>query len=454
MCPGTNKDITFATLQTLQTIVQSVSYDETVCDNILVKVFETILGPLADVNARLFTPATAIAFSCARASNYAAITVSNKVLPLFLTQIEINCEKTTQRSTLLELMTQLIVICSTKHVLNQLDGDNLTGIQRELILCLSEDEELLKVALNSLTNVADIMSLENRQNVYSTINQHLHTQLLAYVEPVLFAFAKKYPNEVMEKIIKTLLIRDQLNADNAGYTIETICSLVSISDFTVAALTFTFENIFDTKDSHIQIVALTNLRQLLENNLDDLLLADLYKNYQLIDKFFNFVNSNVTLNSCILVQISDILRLMVKSLDVKEQTIVIEKYLPKMDLQRTDHLYLTAGILGYLDEAIQLDHFERIVNELTKLSMSSDDEQIHQICNHLLCSMFNKMPDDEKHNSILRRVIGYLETEIHKNHKKAVAVVSWISKGLLARGHSDAAELINTVNHFCFFELV
>lgn len=364
--------------------------------------------------------------------------------------MEINRERNTQRSTLLELMTQLIIICTTKHVLKQLDADILTNIQKELMLCLSdtESEEILKVALNSLANLADIMSEENRDKVYCTINQHLHTKLLANVEPVLLAFAKKYPNEVMEKVLNMLLKRELLNADNAGYTIETVCLLVSIPDFTDAALTFTFANIFDTNDSQIQIVALTNLRQLLETNLDDLLLTDLYKNYQLIDKFFNFVNSNI--NSCILVQISDILRLMVKSLDAAEQTVVIEKYLPKMNLQRIDHLYLTAGLLGYLNENVQLDHFEAIVNELTQLSLSTKDEQIQQICNQLLCSLFNKMPDNEKHNSILRRTITYLETEIKKNNKKAVEVVSWISKGLLARGHSDAAELINTVRIFFF----
>lgn len=147
-----------------------------------------------------------------------------------------------------------------------------------------------------------------------------------------------------------------------------------------------------------------------------------------------------------LYEISQILRLVVRSLNVDAQHAVIAKYLPTVNLTLKTDLYFTTGLLGHLEQTVDLEnHFEHLIDELTKLSLNNPDEEITRLSNHLLCSLFNKCPDNDAHRSVLAKAIALIKDEIKKHNKKAVEVLSWISKGLLVRGHTDAAELIDTV---------
>lgn len=444
--PGTDKDITLAALAALKTIVQSVSYDQTACDNILIKVEDTILGSLADVDARLFGPSVAIALSCASASKYSASRVTNKLLPLFLSQCKANKERTTQYTTIMDIVSQFLTICKEVGILTELDRQSIESAQTIFIECLSSKNAFFVVGLQSLINSVDIITSENRSMVYNIIKQHLEDdEYFAETKLLLFAFAKKYPDEVMTNVVQDIMTKTA-NQKCVGNQIEVLCSLVPIEAFTKVAFKFTFDFIFgDSKNSELRFIALTNLRIVCENDTTGRLLAVLFGQYNIIEKLVQLVRDS-QLSSDILMQICEILRLIVKSISVDEQLIVVRKYLPPMDLNRCGDLYLAAGILGFLDENVQIeDHFENIIGELTKLSLATDDKQIAKLCNQLLCSMFNKMPDTEQNKNVLRKTIDLLKSEIVANNKKAIKIVSWISKGLLVRGHSTAAELIDTV---------
>lgn len=445
--PGSDKDLTVAALAALKTIVQSVSYDQTACDNILVKVDETILGSLADVDARLFGPSVAIAMSCASASKYSASRVTNKLLPLFLSQCQANKERTTQYTTVLGIVSQFLTICKELGVLAELDRQSIESAQRIFVDCLSGKNDLFVVGLHSLIDSVDIIIAENRSTVYNIIKEHVNDdKYFAETKRLLFAFAMKYPDEVMTNVIQDITTK-AANQTCVGNQIEVLCSIVPIETFTEVAFKFTFDYIFgDSKQSDLRLISLTNLRIVCENDTNGRLLTVLYSQYNIINRLVQLVHDS-QLDSDTLMQICEILRLIVKSLSVDEQFIVIKKYLPPMDLNRCGDLYLTAGILGFLDENVQIeDHFENVIGELTKLSLATDDKQIAQLCNHLLCSMFNKMPDTEQNKNVLRRTIDFLKKEIEANNMKAIKIVSWITKGLLVRGHSNAAELIGTVS--------
>lgn len=110
-------------------------------------------------------------------------------------------------------------------------------------------------------------------------------------------------------------------------------------------------------------------------------------------------------------------------------------------------LYITSGIVGYLDERIELEnHFEYLVDELTKLSLSTKDVEVQRIANNLLCSLFNKAPNNDKHRKILKKVFEFLKSEVKNHNHQAVMALAWLSKGLLAKGHPDAAELLEDVS--------
>lgn len=147
-------------------------------------------------------------------------------------------------------------------------------------------------------------------------------------------------------------------------------------------------------------------------------------------------------------QASLVMSLISRNLPNDQQMQLVDNYLPHMKLQSSiSDLYVTQGLLGFLDAAVPIEgHFEELVNELTKLSLTSDDEISRKIANKLLCSLFNRAPIDDKHRKILKKIYDLLKDEIKKHNHQAVTTLAWISKGLLARGHPDAAEMLETLS--------
>lgn len=440
-------------MNTLQELIKNVAVEEAPCTSLLDTIFETILGPLGDVVARLFIPSTAVAVACARGNAMSSKIVSRKLLPIFLTQIRINSEKIVQRCTLIELVSKFLVICDENGKMNEMiESNTMDTIQRELLLCIMDtqtNQDLIVVGLNSLTQISSVLSKDNRMTVYDAIKSYLNREDdNVDVKPLLEQLAKFNPNEVHDSVVTHLLNDTDFSKNSriANKVFEALCVLINVPTLRDEIVKFVFKSIFDANTA-VQLLALENLHKLLETTESNELLNELYIRYKIIDRFVEFVHTNNALGSDSLYQISIILRLVVKSLDTTAQQEVIKTYLTRMNLQTTQDLYLTSGLLGYLEDSIDLeDHFDHIVSELTALAMIGTDKKLTQIAHHLLCSLFNKADDSALKKSVLKRTINYLKEEIGKGDEKAVEILSWIAKGLLIRGHSDAAELVESVS--------
>lgn len=453
LLPGTSKDVTVAALGALQELIKNVAVDEAVGSNLLTTIFDTISESLADVDARLFIPSTAVALVCARGNLISSKIVTGKVLPVFLTQIRINSEKTVQRCTLIDFVAKFLVICNENGKLSEMvESSVMDTIQRELLLCIMDtqsNQDLIEVGLNSLTKIAASVSPNNRLTVYDAIQKYLgRDDGYVDVKPLLKELARVNPNEVHDKVVGGLLNDTDFSKDPkiANKIFDALCVLIGVPELREEILKFIFKSIFDAESS-TRLLALQNLRKLLEAPDSDELLTELSVKYKIVDQCVQFVHRNAALDSDILYQISIILRLVVESLDAKAQQDIVKTYLTKMNLQTTQDLYLTSGILGFLDHTIDLeDYFDHIVSELTKLALLSADKKLTQIAHHLLCSLFNKADESAVKKFVLKRTIDYLKEEIVKGDQKAVEILSWIAKGLMARGHTDAAELVESVS--------
>lgn len=441
------------------------------------------MSTLSDVDSRLFMPATAVVLKCAAPKKIAASLVTAQTLPPLLQQLETqNDERKVQRATLVELSAQLIYICIQNGAVTDVDSRLLSQAQTEFISCVTakdDDQRLLNAGLAALANCVDILNDANRAIVYGAINRFLTETrpittdevLDVDVTPVLTALATNHPNEVSASVVSPLLERNYFNQElSLGTTsalFEALCGLVHIRKFRDPVLAFLFKIVFNGVDAdavvkearlEIRLIGLQALRNLLENDQNEELAEELYQQYGVFDQILKLVRANILISDPlttkntvddILYEISQIMRLVMKSLDAKTQTVVIGKYLPTVKLTLKTDLYFTTGLLGYLEQTVDLeDHFDHLVDELTKLSLNSTDEEVTKMSNGLLCSLFNKCPDDERHRSVLKRAIDLIKDEIKKHNKKAVEVLSWISKGLLVRGHTEAAELIDTVSWF------
>lgn len=443
--------------------------------NVLSIILNAVASPLSDTDHRLFMPSTAIILKCASPNRITAKTVTLKCLPAFLLQVnKENPARQIQRGTVIELSAQLIAICIQNEVINEIDSKLLDTAQIDFVDCFDLDDEkpvlssetLVNIAFNALAKCVEIVDSSNRLVVYQAIRKYLietngdHEQSIS---SALFAFAQKYPDEVSTEILRHLfdldLISQTLSLDTISELFETLCCLVSIRKFRKDIFEFLFKYIFDGGENaklEYLLIAMKTLHHLLEDDRNEEIPIELYSKYQIFDRFVALMHSKTldqkvsethNITDDILYEMSQIIRLIVKVLNAETQKELVEKYLPAVNLKLKTDLYFTVGLLGYLESSVDLeDHFEHLVDELTQLSLHSTDKDITDLSNQLLCSLFNKCPDNEHHRGILRKIIKIIQDEVEKHNKKAVEVLSYISKGLLSRGHTKAAELIDTVS--------
>lgn len=475
LLPGQSKEITLAALDTLQMVIAGIGKDEKACENVLTEIVTTLLPSLSDVDSRLFSPSAAVALKCTIPTKLSSVLMTQKCLPAFLLQInKDSVDRQVQRGTLIEISAQMIATCVQNEVIDKIDSKLLETAQFEFVNCLvsksAVNEKLINTALSALTVCVDIVYESNRTLVYCALNAYLTetttTESISIdVTGVLSAFGAKYPDEVSVEIVNPLLSIDyirsaQLTPHAIAQLFEVLCCLIPIRKFRRDILEFLFKNIFNGDDDslhtqEIRLIAIRVLHHILDDDKNERLHEEIFTEHHIFDRFVTLIHSKhlntqnaetLTANDDILFEISQIMRIIVSDLDADTQKTLIEKYLPAMNLQRKTDLYFVMGLLGYLEPTVSLEnHFDALIGELSQLALHSTDEDVTKIANQLLSSLFNKCPDNEHHRNILKRIIDLIAAELKKHNKKAVEVLSWISKGLLARGHADAASLIDTV---------
>lgn len=475
LLPGSSKEITLAALDTLQLLITGIGSDDTASENVLTEITTTLLPSLSDVDSRLFLPSAAVALKCIVPNKMSSALVTQKCLPAFLLQInKDNGDRQVQRGTLIEISAQMIATCAQNEVIDKIGCTLLETAQFEFVNCLvsksTANEKLINTALAALAICVDIVNESNRVLVYCALNAYLAETnaietIAIDVTGVLSAFGAKYPNEVSTKIVNPLLNIDyirngKLTPQAIAQLFEVLCCLIPIRKFRREILRFLFENIFDgdgdsVQTQEIRLLAIRVLHHILDDDKNEQLHEEIFSEHNILDRFITLIQSKhmntenadkLTVNDDILFEMSQIMRIIVSDLDAGTQKTLVEKYLPAMNLQRKTDLYFVMGLLGYLEPAVTLEnHFDSLVDELSQLALHSTDDDVTKISNQLLCSLFNKCPDNEHHRRILKKLIDLIGAELKKHNKQAVKVLSWISKGLLARGHADAASLIDTV---------
>lgn len=480
LLPGTSKDLTLATLDTLEMLLVALAKDEESCKSALDEILSTIVIHLSDIESRLFMPSAAIALKCVDVNKIATKEVTMKCLPVLLLQMSPGktADKRVQCGTTVEICAQLLSSCIRNDVLNDIDAKLLTGSLNDFISCLVdysvENEKLIGTALNAVAITAAMADQQSRTAIYQATKSYLLesdaiNSTSIDCRKVIAAFATLYPDEISTGIINPILdvkfLTEKLPPNRIASVFEVLACLIPLRKFREEILEFLFYNIFDSvpslspqQSSQIRLICAEVIHHILDVDFNEQLRNEMVTKYDIFERFSVLIRSDrlnatnaeqLTRIDDFLYEMSLILRLVMKDLDAEQQKQIVEKYLPSLNLQQKTDLYYAAGVLGYLDPAVDLEnHFESLVTELTQLSLNSkDDDKIAEVCNQLLCSLFNRCPDNEHHLNILKKIIKLIKDELHKHNKQAVKVLSWISKGLLARGHQQASEIVDTVGN-------
>ncbi|XP_029718933.1 MMS19 nucleotide excision repair protein [Aedes albopictus] len=451
---GGNKETIDLALETTTQIVKFTQRDPQVGDHFLTTIFVTVMGSIADVASKMFDNGIKVALACARATPESAHFVANKLLPMTLSQLNGDGITEQEKLSLVDVLSRTLLVCKEHGILKEMDQQLVGAVQKQFIQILvqeSDSSELKKIALFCITRIPEAVVDENRFVVYTTI---IHVLLSSSderlnVEDCLHEFAVQYGVEVGNVIVDKLVAKKyEVVTSSTERVFHALAKLIPLDCMRGKILKFFLDLVFEECDHEsLTILALQTLQMVLETSGGAAVAVELCDQYKFIEKCVTLVHKDgVTHSSDMLFALSNTMKDTMKQLPAEKQKSIVTEQLPSMDLTKANDLYLTSGILGYLDESVSVeDHFENLVDALTKLAMTSEDEHVKLLSQQLLCSLFNRMPDDDHHRNILLKLLKFLRKELKSHNKKVVGILSWIGKGLLARGHPEAGEIVDDI---------
>ncbi|CAO1438877.1 unnamed protein product [Diamesa serratosioi] len=450
--PGTGtKEVVQKALSVIVGILQQLNDDEANLTIILDKIFTNVIGTLLNRDSGLFKSTMELVMACGSACDMSCMYVAKKLLPITVTDLKSHEElKECEKIDIFEDLNKCLVLLESKKLLTMLLNDScLVFIQKELIKILTTPVglQLPRVAFKVLASMASVVTEENRFIIYQKLSENLSKANDEDIQ-CLQAFSKYHENEVLTLVLKQFIQKTYTNALEVRKLFESISQLISLPFFRDHVLEFLCLNLFNNPAESVQLLVLEVLTNILLDDAKKMELTKiLFEEWKIVVKLIDLIKNESIEDTDVLYSASIVMSLVVKTLTIEQQTTLIEKYLPELHLNDSIRdLYVTSGLLGFLDQNIALEnHFEQLANDLTKLSLNTKDEKVRRIANNLLCSMFNKAPIDDKHKKILKKIYELLKEEIKKHNHQAVELLGWLAKGLLSRGHPDAAELLQTL---------
>lgn len=437
-------ELTDLALSALQSIVRYLNESVDLLENTLLpKVFSSIVDGLMDTKLSSFDATVKIVYSCAGACPNACQWMVTKVFALLCPQLDLSKNlQIHENDKLLEVIQNFLKQAKYFNIIHKLDAFQLQKIELILMSIIVSEKNFkpqLILALKTLQCAPEIAKTENRNLIFTKLaelmaNSSTSDDLSKLVCEVIVAFAEIYPKDVMKLIVEP----EKNNLNSAS----TLLALAQLDFFLPPTSKVLFNFIFDTTfEEKKRCDVCKNIEGYFNSNDAKKILSYWYQE-EFIKTLFEFNKQNLVQELDFCIAVSEIFAIIVKNLNPSEQQSIVVEYLPKLNLNSIANIYFAAGTLRYIDQSVLLDnHFENIIVDISKLAVSTTDQRIKETCDHLMCSLFNKMPNDAKRNKIL----DFILEEVKKLNKLAVITLSWISKALLVCGDPEASDTFATV---------
>uniref|UniRef100_A0A1B0GLE4 MMS19 nucleotide excision repair protein n=1 Tax=Lutzomyia longipalpis TaxID=7200 RepID=A0A1B0GLE4_LUTLO len=401
--------------------------------NILNVILHSITISLCDTKLRLFTPACRIVVACSRSNANAALCVANRLLPMFVSQIEEGASSS-QKDILLKFVTELINLCRKNDVLNDIDEGTLKKVQEMFLECLKLDSASKGIAFEGLSEVVGLLDASQREVVYVNLLEILQSGSNVNLDATLKQFAQH-----------KLLEKNFLNSTNAKGIFNSAVCLLGVWKTSDVLYNFLLDSVFHDARNDLKLTALQSMKSLIAD--DVAIVRHFVETFGIIEKFIEFLRNNTDLPIDVLVATADVLKLCMHTLTKEQQSVTISRFLPDLAPHRGNELFLFDGLIGQLCPDVDISsHFHHITKDLieyaVEISRGEVSSSVHlDVCDKLLCSLFNRTVQDSIFEETLSQSVNYLNRQIEVNYL-GVRTFAWILRGLLVRGHRKTTSLI------------
>lgn len=460
--PGSdNADVLRCALKTLAELLKSAAKVPSISHNYQSTVLGVVLTHLTDVHQRLFHPAASIALMCVSGD---APFAGDKILNTFLLKLkesEIGIAYDEPRIRYYHIISQVYKLAALRDALQQLDKSIVMPLQDDVIAALrlceredfdvtKQDMELQRAALSVLCECAPALGEAQRALVYKALVQLIsHPHLDLNFKPLTISLGALQPVELQSNFIDICMRNFDIFSDFIKRKIyENLMPLMPQMAFTQRILELVMQQVFTARTGAEpqRVLALEALNSLLDQE-DKRFIVELQQNSNLLHKLIELAQKTADLPEESLEQIAAALSRIMQQLPLSEQSAIVSEYLPDLQLQLAAHLFVAKGLLGYLHKDITLDdHFERLLDDLTNLSLNSDNENLRETAHHLLCSLVNKMDNTQANRDQIKRITRKLKDVLKTGDERAVNLLAWIGKGLMVAGFEEAADIVGDVS--------
>lgn len=444
-------DISRLALTTLRTIVQSTSYNESLSNNVMTHVMDSIISSVTDPDSKYFPTSTTIAITAAGASKSSALFVARKLLPLLILQTELFRDNSERLAQIHHLTARLIDACVLQKVTQHLDEHTVNTIRSEYIAGMSSntanDTALLNI-LACLTATAKILNEHNRLQIYSNVNDLFASpsdQIVQQTRDLLIALATDNPNEFRTTFLDNWLHSDVVKPSNAKHIFGTLGCLVRIPEFTDTALGYLLRHVFEESD--FRHLAIHTIESLLSNGIESAAFDRLYTNFNVVLRLSELIRSISPSDADLLAKVSNCVRLIVQQLDSgKQSSIIAQPFVSSIDLTSIGDLYLAASIVGAVRPDVSIDVEKFGVNAARQALLQRGDRDSSCMACRLLCSVVNKAPRSERNDAAVATMIAEVQEAIQNGVPAGVMVLAWIGRGLLVSGDSRSGGILALVS--------
>ncbi|KAF5281411.1 hypothetical protein FQR65_LT14707, partial [Abscondita terminalis] len=431
-------------LTTLKVVMQKLSNSATnIYKPILSDITDTLKGNLLP-HMKLFTPSCKILQCISSSSPAASAYIIKETMPILINTFNIT---TTGSHQVLILSNIINFVRSYTQLTNTYDISTVEELVSVPYLCLKasidENMEVASTGLESVGLISKSLPLEIRKCLYENFctsliyksSDKVRTSLLTCFKVI----AEDYGDEVQNFVLNKIKIDNNVSLE---YYLESLAVIVQVDKFTESILNiFIYYCGLDLSTAEI---AVGSLRQLVEKYEDDVKIQIILENKgEIISKLLNLIvnnlndiNVNLKGHKMLLFNISAICKIILSNQNSEVQKQIV---FPKLhDVLALKKCNCKPTLIVLFDSLVTCLHKDvviecNLVEYLMDMALNTEEEFIQDLSVQLLANIINKRLDEGVDKNKLQNII---------------AIISWVAKALLMRGHPQNQNWTNKVMTF------
>lgn len=441
-----NKEMETITLMTLKSLMHCLGQENDTCENTMNIIFDTTLSEISNINSTLFERYHKLICSCLNSSPKATLYGATKILPILISQYRMVLDP--EKNTVLEAILSVCEALDNQNVIKHLNEEVQVMLLNEIKFILTQEEEpsLLQKCIQLLIITVKIIPKDMRFDIYSKLLQlstdEKYCDLKGNISQLITISYRNFPDEVLSFVLNPLM---ELTSTCTHVLPMQVLIQLMFSECLVNSIdSFVFQHLFtiNQKNERLCCEALGYMVNVLKTKA-----GAIRNQITTLEDIILFLHTNPQQSLEFMTQTKNLIEILMEMSDIDIQQKIISKFYAELQPTNKNDLYILSGILGHMDPEIHLNNnFEQFLQTLIKISSETGDKECQMLCNYLLCSLFNKIPQNSFYAQIIKNILGNLTKELKTKKKQSVEVFAWVTKGLLMRGYSDYDGIINPVS--------